>query len=73
MNLSILSTQELINYLHSGIVDSLPADIVLSIIESYEKRIEDLKEDVNPEGLTDYDQGWDDAIEKCISKLESMR
>lgn len=72
MNLSILSTQELINYLHSGAVDSLPADIVLSIIESYEKRIEDLKEDIHPEGLTDYDQGWDDAVEEMMGKLRNM-
>ena len=68
MNLSILSTQELINYLHSGVVDSLPADIVLSILETQEQRIKELKQEA-----ANYDSGWDDAIEECISKLENMR
>lgn len=72
LNLNNLSTQELINYIHSGVIASLPADIILSIVEYYEKIIEELQQEVN-QGHSDYGSGWDEAVEEMMDKLRGMQ
>lgn len=46
MNINILSPEELIQYIESGVTDSLPSSVVLTLIEHYEEQIKETKKDV---------------------------
>lgn len=54
MNLSQLSTEEIIHYIEAGIIESVPGEVVLEIFEKHVFKLED-------EYQRGYQDGWNDC------------
>lgn len=62
MNINILSTEEIIHYVESGLIDNVPAELFL-------KAIQDLKSEMNEEAL---EQGYNEAVDKMRMLLDNL-
>lgn len=65
MNLEHLTVEEIVQYVEAGVIDSIPAFVVLKLAEEID-RLNKLLEEEN------YDKGWNDALEKIIHKARMM-
>jgi len=67
MNLNHLTPEEIISYIESGVIENVAGDVVLQIILPLQQKIKDLETEAY-----NYDTGWADAIDECISRLGSI-
>lgn len=66
-----LSTNEVINYAANGTIETIPANVFLSIIREYEERISDAEAESNLGGQGyDYDNGYDDGWESAVRDMK---
>lgn len=67
MNLNNLTLEELENYILNGVIESVPASLVLEILE---KKDADCQAKLRERGS--YDEGWRDAVDEMRGWLENM-
>lgn len=66
MNINILSTEEIIHYVESGAVESIPSNIMLKIITEIQETQDTQQYDKG------YDEGWDSAVRAMQQQLDRM-
>lgn len=70
MNLEHLTVEEIVQYVEAGVVDSIPAFVVLKLadeIHDLNQTIKNMSEEEN------YDDGWNDALEQIVDKARMMQ
>lgn len=70
MNLEHLTVEEIVQYIEAGVVDSIPAFVVLNLVDQIHTLKETIKNMSDEEG---YDDGWDDALEQIVDKARMMQ
>lgn len=69
--LNNLTPTELAHYISIGGFDTIPSELVVKLIESYEEEIAGLKYELEQvDG--DYDKGFNEAISAGINALENL-
>lgn len=66
MNLEHLTAEEIIQYVEAGVVDSIPAFVVLKLVAEIDRLNALLKEE-------HYEKGWNDALEEIADKVWRMQ
>jgi hypothetical protein len=67
MNISILSTEEIIRYVESGLIDSVPTETLLKLTQEVKELKEALQDAEN-----NYSRGWDAAISEMQGALDNL-
>lgn len=62
---------EIAHYVKVGSVDSLSSDLVMKIVNDYDDRIEQLKEELDDDEKG-YDRGYSDAIDACQDAINRL-
>ena len=62
MNLNNLTVDEIINYCHNGMIESVDASTLLRIVDKIESSVEDTKQAAYEDG---YDEGYEDGVNSC--------
>ncbi len=70
MNLEHLTVEEIVQYVEAGVVDSIPAFIVLNLVDQIHTLKETIKNMFEEEN---YDDGWNDALEQIVDKARMMQ
>ena len=73
MNLSQLSTEEIIHYIEAGIIENVPGEVVLEILEYYSSpdEVEEVSEDSYERGRKEgYSEGWNDCETDYLASEE---
>lgn len=66
-----MTPEEVVNYCHSGVLESVTAEQLLAVAEFYEEKLGKLnKDEVNYD--TGHDDGFAQAVAEMQSKLNSM-
>jgi len=65
MNLEHLTVEEIVQYIEAGVVDSIPAFIVLKFAEEIDKLNKTIEEE-------SYDKGWNEALNEIVRKARMM-
>jgi len=68
LNVNILSVDELVKYIESGVIENVPSERVLEIIREFQEQI-----DVYKQAQDDYDKGYRDGVDECIERLDCLR
>ncbi len=68
-NLNILSTEEIYNYCSMKLIESIPSEVVLKIINEYETKLLEVQESKNRQT---YKIGFNDGVEECRAALENI-
>lgn len=62
MNLSQLSTEEIIHYIEAGIIENVPGEVVLKIVKSTLEKVYEEEREI----------GYKEAIQQMQDKLDRM-
>lgn len=69
--LNNLTPTELVNYISIGDVDTIPSEVVVKLIESYEEEVAGLKYE-NERNGDGYGKGYSAAISDAIGAIENL-